>query len=272
MPFEETTSSKTKNLRADVMASIGGAKPETLSLTLSFSEKCAAELGISENEAIKVLVGTGKDEGLIRLVPDPNGLCRALRFKRNGIAVIRCGHHPSFTKPREKSACNEFARIEKGKIEIKLPAAWPEKPFRNGGGAPLHKRGLVNISAAKQASSAASALQPQSHPTGQITEHGVTISFTRNAEKVIYGKKAIDVTARQALAIAALAKNFGKSVGRSWLMNELWPGQPVAAVHRDFDILIRDLSEAVQKLGLMLIKGDGYTLTAARNKNAGARA
>ena len=46
----------------------------------------------------------------------------------------------------------------------------------------------------------------------------------------------------------------------------------MAAVHRDFDILIRDLSEAVQKLGLMLIKSDGYTLTAARNKNAGARA
>lgn len=283
MAFEETTL-KPKTPRADVMASIGGSKPESLTLTLSFSAACAAQLGIRDTDRMKVLVGTERDEGSIRLVPDREGAVRALQFRRNGIIVVRCGHHSTFVKPRQKAACPESARIEKGKvIEIKLPAAWPEKPFRNGGGAPAHKtRQSIDAPQPEQLSAAepgtpaegpspararAKPVLPVT-PTGTVTENGVTISFARNAEKVTYGKKTIDATARQAVAVAALAKSFGKSVGRSWLMNELWPGKPAHEVHRDFDILIRDLSIELPKIGLMLVKGDGYALMANRSGKA----
>ena len=278
MAFEETTL-KPKTPRADVMASIGGSKPESLTLTLSFSAGCAAQLGISDTDRMKVLVGTEKDEGSIRLVPDREGAFRALQFRRNGIIVVRCGHHPTFVKPREKAACPEFARIEKGKvIEIKLPAAWPEKPFRNGCGAGAHKtprstpppeqaNSTEPTPAGKPAPTPERAA-PTAKLSGTITEHGVTICFARNAENVSYGKKTIDATARQAVAVAALAKSFGKSVGRSWLMNELWPGKPAHEVHRDFDILIRDLSIELPKIGLMLVKGDGYALMANRSGKA----
>jgi hypothetical protein len=84
------------------------------------------------------------------------------------------------------------------------------------------------------------------------------------------GKRELEITDRQAHALDRLADHFGKSVGRSWLMNEVFPGKSAAEVHKDFDIMIRDITAAVPALGLVLVTqstpggGTTYALKARR--------
>lgn len=65
------------------------------------------------------------------------------------------------------------------------------------------------------------------------------------------------VTDRQSLALDRLAAHLGKPVGRSWLMNELFPGKSAAEVHKDFDALIREVTAAVPALGMVLVCTSG---------------
>lgn len=58
---------------------------------------------------------------------------------------------------------------------------------------------------------------------------------------------------RQAQALDRLAAHLGKAVGRSWLMNEVFPGKAAAEVHGDFDAIMREIAAAVPALGLVLV-------------------
>ena len=52
-------------------------------------------------------------------------------------------------------------------------------------------------------------------------------------------------TDRHSLALDRLAAHLGKPVGRSWLMNEIFPGRPAAEVHGQFDALMREVAAAI---------------------------
>lgn len=80
----------------------------------------------------------------------------------------------------------------------------------------------------------------------------------------------METTDRRAQAIARLTDNFGKAVGRSWLMNEVFPGKPAADVHAEFDILIREVTAALPALGMMLVTQstpDGATTYALKARS-----
>jgi hypothetical protein len=84
----------------------------------------------------------------------------------------------------------------------------------------------------------------------------------------------MEITDRQAHALDRLADHFGKAVGRSWLMNEIFPGKPAAEVHKDFDIMIRDITAAVPALGLVLVTQSargGGTMYALRARSGSCR-
>lgn len=304
MPFEETVFRAAAPVRADVMASVSGARADTLVLTLSITEKCANDLGIGDKDKLRILIGSGVDQGKLRLIRDSAGRGTARKIGRGGgVLVIHCGNHASFDKPREKSACPSFQRNEKAKaIDIVLPNEWPEKPFRKpGGGKAKDKRDstatpvtadpeelpgikLRGASIAVWEKDEIPGVKSRGEPErpapcadeiaakslAPVTYNGLTVSFARNAEKVTLGKKSIDVTARQALAIARLANKMGTPVGRSWLMNEVFPGKSAAEVHKDFDLMIRDIVAAVPPLGLLLVQqsapGGGTTYSLMRRR------
>lgn len=82
-------------------------------------------------------------------------------------------------------------------------------------------------------------------------------------------------TDRQALALDRLSAHLGKPVGRSWLMNELFPGRQAREVHGEFDALIREITAAAPALGMVLVtqsgaKGGGtmYSLKARPRRQA----
>jgi hypothetical protein len=86
----------------------------------------------------------------------------------------------------------------------------------------------------------------------------------------------MDVTDRQAQALDRLSDHLGKPVGRSWLMNELFPGKSAAEVHTEFDALIREITAAAPALGLVLVTQSGaksggtmYALKARPHKICG---
>lgn len=289
MPFEETVFRAAASVRADVMASISGARADTLALTLSITEKCASELGIGDKDKLRVLIGSGADQGKLRLIRDSAGRGTAHKIGRGGVLVIHCGNHASFDKPREKSTCPSFQRNEKAKaIDIVLPNEWPEKPFRKPGGGKAKNAQVRSTTAAaaeaeelpgfKLRGAPIAACEKDeipgvksiSTPSGTATYNGLSVSFVRNAEKVTVGKKSIDVTARQALAIARLANKMGTPVGRSWLMNEVFPGKSAAEAHKDFDLMIRDIVAAVPPLGLLLVQqsapGGGTTYSLMKRR------
>lgn len=62
---------------------------------------------------------------------------------------------------------------------------------------------------------------------------------------------------RQAQALDRLAAHLGKPVGRSWLMNEVFPGKQAREVHGEFDALIREVTAAASSLGMVLVCTSG---------------
>lgn len=60
-------------------------------------------------------------------------------------------------------------------------------------------------------------------------------------------------TDRRAQALDRLAAHLGKPVGRSWLMNELFPGKQAREVHGNFDALMREVAAAAPALGFVVV-------------------
>lgn len=290
MPFEETTF-RTARDGGVVTATIFGATPETLKLQITMSVYKAAEIGLSLDDRVRAFVGSGEDAGHIQIKVEKNGPCRVRRSGGSYIA-INCGHHSSFDAPREKAAV-AIERGEAA-IDITLPTDWRQKDFArrsapkaNGGAASaLEKapkradvRGSSNwmnkvrqIAGVKENQADVTSDVPEEVPNinkaieipapipsfpgvDSYEQHnGVTVSFALNEERVTYGGKSINVTTRQAHAVERMARSLGKQIGRSWLMNEIFPGKKAAEVHMEFDKLILSLKDAVPKLGLMLIE------------------
>lgn len=262
MAFEKMVFGNAAPSRPDVAVAISGSRRDMLRLRLSVSAAGAEKLAVTAGQRFAVLWGTGGDAGTILLRLYDAGPCQFKHFgQRGGGAVFaQCGWHASFDVPRAMTACTAMPEKD-GAIVITLPDPWPEKPFSGPRG--RHARGAVT--AVPAAATAATSPAPL-----QVTENGITISFEKDQEQVCHGQHRLDVTARQALALRALAKKLGQPVGRSWLMNELWPGKSAADCHRPFDQLIRDLTDGVKKLGLQIVfAGTGYTLMRAKGRGAG---
>lgn len=248
MAFEETQTSANKS-RPDATASVNGSQREKLRIVFAFSPDLAERLNLTVGQRHRVLIGTGTDAGKARLIArdDSSSQLRVIG-RGHGVLVINGGRHQSFAVPRVQAACT-VKRIDKQTIEITLPDPWPEKPFGKPTGVHSHAKSTPPAAAAAV-----------SRPL-QITENGISISFVKGAERIHYGKKQVDVTARQASAALVFASRLGKPIGRSWLMTELWPTKTAEECHRDFDLLIRDLTDAFKRVGLQLmLTGTGYIL------------
>lgn len=258
MPFEETQV-RIVPPRADVVATISGARPEALKLRLSFSLAGAERLGIALGNRYRVLVGTGADIGRLRLQRRDDANSQVIRIGRGAI-VLACGHHPSFKLPRSPEACLDAIARDDGTLEIQLPDPWPRNAFNRQ---PGRAAGKAKPEAEQEA--------PVARPT--VIEHGgMTISLDKGRESFTWNDKTVALTAQEAIVVHALTLQFGKPVSAAALVEQLWVGRSVRQATADLDALMQTVNAKLRSAGFNAFNGGfGWILMAATAKASRSR-
>lgn len=100
----------------------GGSRSGRPAFIINLSKECAAQAEIFNGEKFNLLIGTGDDAGVVRLVPDAEGVISALTNGKGGVRFF-CGHIARFGSGlREKEFCAAEIDKEARCIEITLPA------------------------------------------------------------------------------------------------------------------------------------------------------
>jgi hypothetical protein len=88
---------------------------------ISFTKDFGETAGLKAGEKYELLLGTEKHKGFIRLRKDPGGAVKP-RTNMHGAFSFPCGHVEKFGTEAEPRTYCDATVIEKGVVEIKLPA------------------------------------------------------------------------------------------------------------------------------------------------------
>jgi hypothetical protein len=149
--------------------------------------------------------------------------------------------------------------VSKPQPAINRPTA--AKP--NGGGAPAvaAARPAAPVAVPKPAAAPAKPAAPRQVEPPAVA-NGVTVNFDPDDEAVTFRGKSMEVTYRQAKVAAMLARAMPHPVARSFIVRNLFDGNPPATADMVVDQIAMDLGKAVAGIGLKVnvVKSLGFSM------------
>jgi hypothetical protein len=257
---------------ASVRLWVRGRKTQSLPVfIIALRKPLMATLKWKPKDTFGLQIGQGDTAGKVRVVRRTAKATGFARWLKTGALLLDFGHLAPFGDRGSLKADAVARTIDPDTVEITLPEFCfedeaegedeePPTPPRAAAAAPPAKP--TAPFAPKPASSAAPARAIGEPP---FTANGVTVSFDKDEERITFAGKETEITYRQALICAALAKAMPNAVNRGFLITRVFGLRPPATAEMVLDQIAIDLGKALPTIGLKLrnTKGVGFALEAA---------
>lgn len=210
-------------------------------------------LGWKRLEPVALQIGEGEHAGRVRLVRGAVNAIAKVRIAKGSI-VLNFGHVPAFGSEARSTYPVDGRIVDPDTLEIVIPD-WSVAPIYA-----VAKNGPAPSELGDFDEDADDGMRPA--PTDQVTVNGITIVFDDQEERVIFGDREIETTARQAKFVAALAAEMPRGTDQDALIARLWKGTPPAKAGAVLEQIKRDLTAPLLELGLDLRRtSSGYALS-----------
>jgi hypothetical protein len=219
------------------------------------------------SDSFGLALGGDDSAGKVRIIRRKDRAIAAPRQMKTGSLLFDFGHVEQFGQRGTLKAEAVAVIIDADTVEVTIPTF----EYEDEAGDDDDEEDDVATEAqapTKPASLPAPAIAYPVHSgargrTPPVTIAGIVIRFDRECEAITFKRKTMEVTAKQAHFIAALARAMPQPVGRDFITKKVFTGSIPPTASLVLDQIAMDLGKALPGIGLQLknVKGVGFALS-----------